>query len=340
MLSPREMRVAYRLRWKRRRLLMRALRSRRQLNSVMDRTKAIVPGQVLAFSTIRNEIDRLPFFLNHYRALGVDHFLMIDNASEDASAEYLRDQDDVSLWQTDASYKASRFGVDWTTWLQIKYGHGHWTLTLDADELLIYPYWDTRDLGALTRELDRDGVSSFGAMMLDLYPQGRLSDAHCAAGDDPSAVLNWFDAGNYTIQKQAPMGNLWIQGGPRARSFFASDPRRAPTLNKVPLVKWSRRFAYVNSTHSILPRRLNEVYAQDGGERLSGILLHTKFLSAVIEKSKEEKQRQEHFSNSVAYDDYYDAVADDPVLWTPKSTQYRGWRHLESIGLMSRGSWM
>jgi hypothetical protein len=269
---------------------MRALRSRRQLNSVMDRTKAIVPGQVLAFSTIRNEFDRLPFFLNHYRTLGVDHFLMIDNASEDASAEYLRDQDDVSLWQTDASYKASRFGVDWTTWLQIKYGHGHWTLTLDADELLIYPYWDTRDLGALTRELDRDGVSSFGAMMLDLYPQGRLSDAHCAAGDDPSAVLNWFDAGN--------------------------------------------------STHSILPRRLNEVYAQDGGERLSGILLHTKFLSAVIEKSKEEKQRQEHFSNSVAYDDYYDAVADDPVLWTPKSTQYRGWRHLESIGLMSRGSWM
>ena len=43
------------------------------------------------------------------------------------------------------------------------------------------------------------------------------------------------------------MRNLAIQGGPRAR-FFAKDPRRAPTLNKVPLVRWQRGYVYVNST--------------------------------------------------------------------------------------------
>jgi len=75
------------------------------------------------FATIRNEFDRLDAFLEHYRSLGVRHFLVVDNGSEDGSAEFLQTQPDVSLWVTHASYRQSRFGVDWLTWLQIKFGH-------------------------------------------------------------------------------------------------------------------------------------------------------------------------------------------------------------------------
>jgi hypothetical protein len=41
-------------------------------------------------------------------------------------------------------------------------------------------------------------------------------------------ITAWFDSGNYTISKNPLYGNLWIQGGPRARVFFADDPYRAP----------------------------------------------------------------------------------------------------------------
>ena len=71
--------------------------------------------------------------------------------------------------------------------------------------------------------------------------------------------------------------------------FLPTDPRRAPTLNKVPLVRWQRGFAYVNSTHAILPRRLNAVFDETGGEMISGVLLHTKFLPIIVEKSAEEQ---------------------------------------------------
>ena len=54
-----------------------------------------------------------------------------------------------------------------------------------------------------------------------------------------------------------PMRNLWLQGGTRDRVFFADRPECAPTLNKLPLVSWRRRYVYVNSTHSMLPPRLN-----------------------------------------------------------------------------------
>lgn len=335
-----ELWLAYRLRWKRRRLLFRAFRKRRQLQTVRDLTARIRPGDILALSTVRNEAVRLPFFLDHYRKLGVGQFLIVDNASTDGTRDYLAAQPDVSLWVTSHSYRLSRFGVDWLTWLMRRHAHGHWCLTVDADEILVYPYHDTRPLTALTEWLDRCAIRSFPAIMLDMYPQGPLDQHVHQPGQDPFAALAWFDSGNYLIRRQPVLQNLWIQGGVRARLFFANDPRRAPTLSKTPLVKWHRGYTYVSSTHSLLPRTLNHVYDTEGGERASGVLMHTKFLHSIVEKSREEKQRQEHFANSALYDGYYDALMTSPDLWCSHSSRYRGWRHLEAVGLMSRGGWL
>jgi len=335
-----ELIIQYRLRWKRRRLLFRALRKRRQLTTVSDNTHLIKCGDVLAAVTQRNEYDRLPFFLNHHRKLGIQHFLFVDNGSNDGSLEYLKDQPDVSVWATNSSYRLSRFGMDWLTWLQFKYAHDHWCLTLDADEIFIYPFHDTRPIQALTEWLDQGGRMSFGALMLDMYPKGPLGKRKYKRGSDPFKILNWFDRGNYMIQRQDILSNLWIQGGARARVFFADNPRRAPTMSKTPLVKWNRRYAYVSSSHSILPRHLNMVYDQDGGELTSGVLLHTKFLNVVIDKTKEELERRQHFQNAALYDSYYESLLENPILWCEHSSQYSGWRQLEAMGLMSKGTWL
>lgn len=332
--------TAYRLRNRRRLLLARAWRRCRQLSPVADRTRAIRPGDILCFLCVRNEAERLPFMLDHHRKLGVGHFLAVDNASTDGTQGLLAAQPDLSLWQTSASYKASRFGMDWLTWLMLRHGHGHWCLTLDADEILVYPHWRTRNLHALTDWLDRQGQPAMGALTLDLYPEGRVSDARHAPGEDPLEILRWFDSGNYQVQVQPRMGNLWIQGGARARAFFAAEPRRAPTLNKIPLVRWHWRYAYVNSTHALLPPRLNRVYATDGGMLTSGVLLHTKFLPGIVDRAAEEKARGEHFANGAQYARYYDHLIANPVLHGPASTRYTGWRQLEALGLMSRGGWV
>jgi Glycosyl transferase family 2 len=333
-------RDAWRLRWTRRRLLMRAWGAGRDLVGVADRTAFIAQGQILLAATLRNEALRLPHFLEHYRKLGVDHFLLVDNASTDGTADLLRDQPDISLWSAPGSYRGARFGLDWTNAVLMRHAHGHWALTVDADELLVYPYWETRDLHALTHWLERTDKVAFGAMMLDLYPKGPLNAAPYQPGDDPTGILNWFDAGNYGVTVQTPMDNLWIQGGVRARSFLAETPRLAPTLNKVPLVKWHWRYAYVNSTHSLLPCRLNRVYATDGGEITSGLLLHTKLLPDVAERSAEELTRRQHFAKPDVYRAYHELITSNPVVWTTASTALGSWRRLEALGLMSRGGWV
>ena len=322
---------AYRLRWKRRRALWRAYQARRNLQPVVNRLSEAGEGPLL-FLCCRNEMGRLPFWLAHYRRLGVRHVLAVDNASTDGSAEWLADQPEVSLWQTSASYRASRFGMDWLNWLLTRYGHGRWCLTVDADELLEYPDSNATSLPALTRALDRSGQPAFGALMLDLYPKGRLGQGHAPA--NPLDMLHWFDAGPYRAQRQSPMGNLWVQGGARERVFFAHTPRQSPTLNKLPLVRWRRGMAYVNSTHALLPRVWNGWYDGPGGRLPSGVLLHTKFLPEIVARSAEERERAQHFHTPAAFGGYYDTIATGPVLWHVNSVRYRDPDQLAALGLL------
>ncbi len=283
---------------------------------------------------------RLPYFLEHYRRLGVTNFLIVDNASDDGSADYLAEQPDVSLWTTSHSYKLARFGMDWLGWLQWQYGHGHWCLTVDADELLIYPNSDTKGLADLTAWLDQNGTSSFGALMLDMYPKGPVADAPYDPGQSPIDTLCWFDADNYRDKPHPVYDNTWIQGGVRERMFFAEAPDKSPTLSKTPLVRWHWRHVYVSSTHQLLPRRLNHVFDMQAHSKVTGVLLHTKFLPNIAAKSAEEMIRVQHFENSVAYAEYHRVLTENPVLWSPESYLYEDSKQLIDLGLMSKGDWV
>lgn len=329
----------YRLRLRRKRAHLRAWQRGRELKAVQDRTAGLAPDAILSLSTLRNERIRLPYFLRYYRNLGVDHFLIVDNDSTDGSREFLAQQPDVSVWTTRGSYKRSHFGVDWLTHLQRRHGHGRWCLTVDVDEFLIYPFCETRPLRALTDWLDASAIRSFSAMLLDMYPKGPVNAQPYHEGQDPFEIAQYFDSGNYAIRRNPWQGNLWIQGGPRARVFFDKAPAKAPALNKTPLVKWHRSYAYESSTHMLLPRGLNLIYDQTGGEKASGCLLHAKFLDTFSAKATEEMQRREHYSNSTEYKAYAAGLAAQPDFWCKWSEKYINWRQLEILGLMSKGNW-
>lgn len=330
---------SYRLRWRRKRLLARALWRRRELHALSNRTAAIGSEPILLFATLRNERVRLPYFLKYYRDLGVEHFLLVDNGSTDGSAEYLAQQPDVSVWSTQASYKRSRFGMDWVMALLRRYGHGHWCVVVDVDEFLIYPFCETRPLRALTDWLDASQIRAFSAMLLDMYPKGPVEDQPYREGQNPFEIAQWFDSGNYAISRNWAYGNLWIQGGPRTRAFFPDRPKAAPALNKVPLIRWHRSYAYVSSTHMLLPRGLNLVFDEWGGEKASGCLLHAKFLDTFAAKASEEMARGQHYAESREYKAYLDGLRDQPDFWCKWSEKYINWRQLEILGLMSKGNW-
>ena len=331
--------TSYYFRLKRKRRLIRAYRKAISLQSVSRKTGQIGRDDLILCATMRNELARLPFFLDYYRKLGIGHFLIVDNGSADQSVEYLSAQPDVSVWRTEASYKRANFGVDWVNFLLTRYARGHWALTVDSDEFLQYPYSDTRPLRALTDWLDASGYKCFPAMLLDMYPKNEFDDAHLAVGENPLKKLRYFDAGNY-VQRLDPLyRNLWIQGGPRRRTMFAHDPEQAPALNKIPLVKWRLGYAYISSTHSLLPRGLNQVYEEWGGEKPSGALLHAKFCADIGTKAADAVEGNRHYAGSREYLALRGTQNPVSHFWQPQSAEYEGWQQLEELGLISAGGW-
>lgn len=326
----------YKLRMERKRRRLRSIRKRRELTCAIDRSDQTKKTDIFLFCTLRNEKNRLAFFLDYYRKMGVNHFFFVDNGSTDGSVEFLLDQPDTSVWETNKSYKKSGFGVAWLNGLQSKYAHDHWVLVVDVDEFFVYPHSDTRPLCALTDWLDTSGTKSFGALLVDMYPKGEIKNAVCAEGKNPMSIAPFFDSGNYIVQKNPKYRNLWIQGGVRQRVFFKDKPNLAPSLNKTPLVKWSRKNVFVSSTHTILPRGLNVTYDESGGQRACGCLMHTKFLSSFSDKVDEELIRKEHYAKSREYKAY---AKNSTKMWTKFSVRYKSWQQLEELGLLSRGGW-
>ena len=182
------------------------------LERLDNRPTDVLDGAILCFAFFRDEVLRLPYFLDYHRALGVGRFFVIDNSSTDGTTPLLLAQRDVHVFAAPGSYAASLCGVTWLNALLAAYAIGHWALTLDADELLVYPACETLPLRAFTAHLARAGANALSGFLLDMYGAGPIRTAHYQPGAPFLATCPFFDAD--TNHERTPEG-LPARGGPR-----------------------------------------------------------------------------------------------------------------------------
>ena len=319
--------------------LVQAFIHRLSLRARINNTKNIKDNDIILFATLRNEAFRIPYFLSYYRKLGVGHFIFVNNDSTDNFLEVVAGQADVSVWNTSASYKKSNFGMHWLNALLWRYGSGHWCVTVDPDEFLVFPKYETRTLIELTDWLEGQHRSSMFALLLDMYGSGSVSSTHYASGEDPLTVAPYFDANGYVQSFRTSRGEVYVQGGARRRVFFRDLPAKAPAINKTPLVKWHRNYTYLSSMHTLSHMRLNHPHGSNGLS-VTGALLHFKFLSSLVEKATEEISRKEHYDNSVEYAAYKSVIdSDRDHLFYENSIKFENSEQLVELGFMHRGTW-
>ncbi len=316
----------------------RAERAFRRLQPIYDRTHRIKPGAKLLMTMGRDENSRIPYFLEYYRKLGIDHFLIVDNQSDPPMADILANENDVSLWHTDEAYADTRFGVDWMNALLSAYAVGHWTLTVDLDEFFVYPFMESRSYRELLSFLTDSERHSFYTLLVDMYPEGPIVNAHVPAGEAPLKYAPFFDeCGYYSIKSSHE--DTFVRGGPRLRAFNAGDFTGAPALNKTPLIKWQSRFAYYLSTHVAYPTMLNAAHKKI--HEPTGALLHFKFVSSFREKIDQAIRLRNHYSDSAEYQKYLDHLkhSEEYSLKTAISAKYESTQSLIRAGIMTAGCW-
>jgi len=289
------------------------------------------------FCCARNEMHRIPFFLEYYRNMGVDHFFFIDNNSTDNFIEYMKQQPDCSVWFTKYSYKESNFGMAWCNYLLKTYGTGKWCLTVDPDEFFVYPKMESRNLIELTEHLDSIEQPSVLSLMIDAYSDKPVSETYLNADDSPFDICPYFDRFNYRQEMNWELENVWLQGGVRMRKFFNQKPEKAPAQNKIPLIKWKSEYKYLSSMHHTNTNAINCTIKNDN-RFLSAALFHYKYVSALQEKVAEEMTRKQHYESGAEYKKYkeqgFETLYDED--WAVK---YENSEQLLTLQMMHIGEW-
>jgi len=339
---------------------------RRPSHILKERTAAertpIDVSEIRVFARCRNERLRLEAFLRHYRGLGATRFFIVDNDSTDGTTEFLARQPDVSLFRTAARYADAAMGMDWVNALLAEFGTGYWCVTVDVDELLLFPGHDRTSLKSLTAFLDDNGFDAYACMMLDLYPPGPISECGYREGDNPLSLAPFFDPGPYERIEVDLCPGLLIRGGARERIFYPEFRSRGlfarlydaalyevvfhvpvvkdvpsikalarptpPCLTKVPLVRWDDKTRYVQSTHWISSKSVS---------RDTGVLLHFKFLQDFHARAVHEAERGQHWNNASEYRRYAAFLNANPdaTFMYDGSTRLEGTAQLVRLGLIS-----
>lgn len=256
--------------------------------------------EVRAFLVTWNDSVRLQSVLTHYRRMGVSRFFVADCGSTDGTLDQLASAPDVH------GFKAT--GDDSLAWLDAllnAYGAGHWALTIDIGELLVYPHCEELELPLFCRYLNHAGAQALACVSLDMYAASPLGDAVHRPGTPLTATCGYFDGTPYQILRTEVCPYFEIYGGLRERLMGAG---RSPVLSRVPLVRWQKGMQYLRGTGSITPVIIAPIM---------GALLRFDFLSDFRDRASGEI-----------------AVDDSTNLYTDASVKFESSAQLIELGLM------
>lgn len=245
---------------------------------------------LILICVVKNDLERLKMFYEHYRKIGVNHFVIVDNNSDDGTREWLLQQTDSDIYlATDKFQSKRKYG--WINKILSIYGFNRWYLYADSDELLVFNDIENHRIQDLIKYANDKNEKRVTTVMLDMY-----SDKSLFRQKSQKNIIDeyiYFDTNTYSISRNYK--GLAIKGGPRKRVLKDDENWSGPLLIKHPLFYFEEGDVF-ESAHYIFPFEKESFPV--------GALLHYKFIETDLERYKK-IARDENFSNgSMEYKQY------------------------------------
>ncbi len=247
---------------------------------------------------LKNDIDKLPYFMKHYRERGIESFVFLDNMSTDGSLEYILKQKDAVVYKCEHPFTADR-KIAWVNRLIAEYGINRWYLMVDSDEFFTYLGDENYRFSDVINRAILRGYKRLGVIHLDMYPKGSLF--RTTGESNFMEEYCFFDRDTYVYEK-TPVG-MCIKGGPRKR-VFGTDMK----VSGFRMIYFEEDDV-VPSAHFMIP------FEKSHGVPVCLVSLHYKFVNeSDYEKMIEAVETGMHSNNSSEYKTYYNVIKENPQI--------------------------
>lgn len=247
--------------------------------------------EVILLCVVKNDIQKIKNLIKHHRKIGVRHFAILDNGSNDGTIEWLKEQKDVDLFYVQDKYTTNRREA-WINRLVAYYGLNRWYLILDSDELFAFYNMETKNIESLIDYCEKNSIDRMRTVMIDMYANDSFYSTN--SNDEYLEKCKYFDLNSYKYENRDVID--LVTGGPRSRIF-----KQKPWLTKYPLCYFVEGDIQGKS-HFLFP------YNKNKNTKCFTALLHYKFLPRDIKKYRKIAKEGNYFNGSIQYKQYVDYI--------------------------------
>ena len=264
-------------------------------------------------------------FMDHYKSLGFQNFVFIDNCSDDDSLRLLENEN-VTILQSELPY--SKYKWAFKQFLVHEFGENKWSLYVDIDELWEYPGISKVSLPQFFNYLDNNNYDAVMSYMLDVFADIPLRKMNEISSNDLKATYKYYDNSHLNLSQYSKAynrvnheGSVHHKGGVNDK-FFGVD---IIYLSKIPLVKWNPNISVHETSHTSTFVNIADV---------SSVLLHYKFVKGFEKKIEKILSSNNYWNASAIYAKFANVLEKNPDLnlKTEEAILYENPEMLESDG--------
>jgi Glycosyl transferase family 2 len=259
--------------------------------------------ELVAVCVVRNGSLHIDAFFQHHEALGIKHFVFLDNQSSDSTVEMLCSRKNVTVLQTGATY--AKFENAMKRFLVNSYCKGRWSLCVDIDEHFDFPYSHSLSLKDFLRYLNEHRYTGVINQMLDMFSDLPLSDLGRTTQCALKRRYNRYDisAIEKVPYRHQPIENGRIKkhfGGVRKTIFGTNNG-----LTKVSLIRIDGQLEPFVQWHHTRGARIADI---------SCVLLHYPFIDFAAKASEAIRSQRYGMFTATEYVYYAKAMEENPDL--------------------------
>lgn len=231
---------------------------------------------------VKDDLERMKLFFDHYRHLGVRKFIVVDNNSTDGTREYAIEQAGTRVYLVKEAFQTQKKEA-WIEKVLAITGYNRWYMVVDSDELLDYVGSEHLPIDTFIRQRSADGAVLLQGYLVDMYSKAPLFTEQCCYKDIPK-VLSLFDVDSY-YETQPNQ----IYGGPRNRLFGIEN-----LLSKQAIFFFVPSMLYC-CCHSMYVPQMKPC------EYMTFVLRHYKFLATDKPIYENRVKEQSYYNHSIEY---------------------------------------